>query len=313
MWTSRYVKKVKNKELIRFKYSSCSCGYFNKALDIETEKTEIDKICPVCGNHKIKKGTFIMPEFGFITDGKVELPGSARPEKTYSSRKHFSGVGNKVEEKEMQISSNIIKLTSQNHGELSVINNGKGQDFYICKICGYGNADGIPKKHNNTYDKECKGRVDKLALGYNFETDIVEIDFGDMFIELSSEDGFWESLMYSIIEGMSIALEIDRSDIDGTLYVKNNLSKSIILFDTVPGGAGHVKRLMDEEYFKLSLEKALEVVLECSCGGEKQDTSCYNCLRNYYNQYCHDKMKRFYAIDALNLLLEPTQILSNAY
>jgi hypothetical protein len=119
--------------------------------------------------------------------------------------------------------------------------------------------------------------------------------------------------MYSIIEGMSIALEIDRSDIDGTLYVKNNLSKSIILFDTVPGGAGHVKRLMDEEYFKLSLEKALEVVLECHCGGEKQDTSCYNCLRNYYNQYCHDKMKRFYAIDALNLLLEPTQILSNAY
>ena len=313
LWTSRYVKKVKNKELMRFKYSSCSCGYFNKVLDIETEKTEIDKICPVCGNHKIKKGTFIMPEFGFITDGNVELPGSARPEKTYSSRKHFSGVGNKVEEKEMQISSNIIKLTSQNHGELSVINNGKGQDFYICKICGYGNADGIPKKHNNTYDKECKGRVDKLALGYNFETDIVEIDFGDLFIELSNEDGFWESLMYSIIEGMSIALEIDRSDIDGTLYVKNNLSKSIILFDTVPGGAGHVKRLMDEEYFKLSLEKALEVVLECHCGGEKQDTSCYNCLRNYYNQYCHDKMKRFYAIDALNLLLEPERVLSNVY
>ncbi|MDD2493615.1 MAG: DEAD/DEAH box helicase [Tissierellia bacterium] len=309
LWTSRYVKKVRNKELLRYKYSSCSCGYFNKVIDTETE---IDKICPVCGNHRLKKGKFIMPEFGFITDGNVELPGSARPEKTYSSRKHFSGVGNKVEEKEIRIGSNIIKLTSQNHGELSVINNGKGQDFYICKTCGYGNADGIPKKHNNTYDKECKGRVDKLALGYNFETDIVEIDFGNIFIDLSNEDGFWESLMYSIIEGMSIALEIDRSDIDGTLYVKNNLSKSLILFDTVPGGAGHVKRLMDKECFKLSLEKALEVVSECSCGGEKQDTSCYNCLRNYYNQYCHDKMKRCYAIDGLHLLLEPEEALSNS-
>lgn len=310
LWTSRYVKKVRNKELVRYRYSSCSCGYFNKKMNIDNE---IERVCPVCGNHRMKTGKFIVPEFGFITASKVELPGTVRPEKTYSSRKHFSGVGNKVEEKEIQIGYNIIKLTSQNHGELSVINNGKGREFFICKSCGYGDADGIPKKHNNTSDKKCKGgRFEKIALGYNFETDIVEIDFGNIFVDLPIEDGFWESLMYSIIEGMSIALEIDRSDIDGTLYVKNNLSKSIILFDTVPGGAGHVKRLMNREYFELTLEKALEIVSECSCGGEKQDTSCYNCLRNYYNQYCHDKMKRCYAIDALQLLMEPAAAVSDA-
>ena len=98
--------------------------------------------------------------------------------------------------------------------------------------------------------------------------------------------------MYSIIEGASLALEIDRSDIDGTLYIRNQANKSLILFDTVPGGAGHVKRLLNETDLINSINKALEIVSSCDCGGEKQDTSCYSCLRNYYNQYGHEKMKR---------------------
>ena len=300
LWTSRYIKKIRKKELLRYKFSSCSCGYFNKVLNIDSE---MERTCPACGNSRIHTGIFISPEFGFITESKIEVPGAARPEKTYSSRKHFSGVGNKVQEKKTKIGKNFIRLNSQNHGELSVINNGKGRGFYICRTCGYGTADGIPKSHKNPQDRDCRGNFEKVALGYNFETDIIEVDIGDIFSNINKDDGFWESLMYSIIEGMSSALEIDRSDIDGTLYVRNNLSKSIILFDTVPGGAGHVKRLMDEDNFKLVLEKALEIVNSCTCGGEKQDTSCYNCLRNYYNQYCHDKMKRIYAIEALEVLL----------
>ena len=110
--------------------------------------------------------------------------------------------------------------------------------------------------------------------------------------------------MYSIIEGMSSALEIDRSDIDGTLYIKNSYSKSIVLFDTVPGGAGHVKRLLDKDQFIETLNHALGKVSKCTCGEDSRDTSCYNCLRNYYNQYCHDKLVRGYAIEGLERILE---------
>jgi len=303
LWTSRYVKKIKKKELLRYKFSSCSCGYFNKKLDIDSEN---ERICPVCGNPRMNTGEFIMPEFGFITEPKMELPGATRPERTYSSRKHFSGIGNKVEEKIILLGNNSIKLSSQSHGELTVINNGKGRGFYICKMCGYGSVEGIPKEHKDPNGKTCRGNFERVALGYNFETDILEIDFGNIFMGLSRREGFWESLMYSIIEGMSIALEIDRSDIDGTIYVKDSTSKSIVLFDTVPGGAGHVKRLMDIELFTTTLEKALEIVEGCTCGGDKKDTSCYSCLRNYYNQYCHESMRRSYAIDALRLLLNAT-------
>lgn len=307
LWTSRYIKKIRNKELVRYKYASCRCGYFNKELNISNT---IITSCPICGESRLQKGVFIMPEFGFITESKIREPGATRPEKTYSSRKHFSGVSDKLEEKSIKLGASVINLISQNHGELSVINNGKGKGFYVCKTCGYGSADAIPKQHKKPNGQNCEGRFERLALGYNFETDLVEIDFGNTFLSMVEHDGFWESLMYSIIEGMSVALEIDRTDIDGTLYVKSNLNKSIILFDTVPGGAGHVKRLMDDGCFRMTLAKALEIILACNCGGEKLDTSCYSCLRNYYNQYCHDKMKRGFAIEALKLLLDNSMDIS---
>ena len=300
LWTSRYVKKVRKKDLIHNKFYSCNCGYFKTFLSVDEEDVFS---CPICGGTKIKSGTYIMPEFGFITEASVKEPGNTRPERTYSSRKHFSGHGNIIEEKEFVIGDKIIKLSAQNHGLLTVINNGKGRGFQICKTCGYGTAGKRPASHKNPEGKECKGMFERVSLGYDFETDIVEIEFQDIFDDICMKEGFWESLMYSIIEGMSSALEIDRSDIDGTLYVKNSYTKSIVLFDTVPGGAGHVKRLLDEEQFIKTLTHALEKVSSCSCGGENQDTSCYNCLRNYYNQYCHDKLKRGYAIKGLETIL----------
>ncbi len=299
LWTSRYVKKVREKDLIRKRFYSCNCGYFNTTLSVREKDISS---CPICGG-KIHSGIYMMPEFGFITEASVKDPGNTRPEKTYSSRKNFSGHGNIIEEKEFVIGNKIIKLSAQNHGLLTVTNNGKGGGFNICKNCGYGTVGGKPASHKNPEGKKCKGIFERVALGYDFETDIVEIEFQNIFGDVNMEEGFWESLMYAIIEGMSSALEIDRSDIDGTLYVKSSHAKSIVLFDTVPGGAGHVKRLLDEEQFINSLTNALEKVSSCSCGGEKQDTSCYNCLRNYYNQYCHDKLTRGYAMQGLETIL----------
>lgn len=300
LWTSRYVKKVSKRELLRYRFESCKCGYFNKRLDIGQGNIAT---CPICGNSKLRSGAFIMPEFGFITDEKASDPGPTRPKKTYSSRNHFSGVGNIIEQKRIMIGDNLINVTAQNHGELTVLNTGRGRGFSICNTCGYGKVDKIPTSHKSSSGRECKGRFERVSLGYNFETDIVELDFANVFQDLNIEEGFWESLMYSIIEGVSAALEIDRSDIDGTLYTIDNSSKSLILFDTVPGGAGHVKRLMNEDQLKMALEKAYEIVEDCTCGGENRDTSCYGCLRNYYNQYCHDKMKREYAIYGLRILV----------
>lgn len=300
LWTSRYVKRVPTRELVRYRFIHCSCGYFRKDLDLDEA---LSPECPVCGNIQPKYDTFVVPEFGFIAEEKPSAPGDRRPERTYSGRKFFSGVSSEMGIKEIKVSGNVY-LSTHDHGLLTVINNGLKYGFYLCRTCGYGTLDKRKAEtHKNPYGYECKGRFERVSLGYDFETDVVEVDCSSALKGANLKVGYWESLMYAMIEGMSYGLEIDRADIDGTLYVDRDGKRTIILFDTVPGGAGHVKRLMEGDNFTAAMEAVSQILEECNCGGTKGDTSCYGCLRNYQNQYLHDKLRRDYAIDAIGHLL----------
>ena len=107
------------------------------------------------------------------------------------------------------------------------------------------------------------------------------------------------SLMYALLDGASDALGIRRDDVDGTLFYKDfRKPPHLILYDTVPGGAGHVERI-NNKLFQVA-ESALKKVSNCECG---EDTSCYNCLRNYRNQFYHDDLQRGMAIKLLEVML----------
>lgn len=70
----------------------------------------------------------------------------------------------------------------------------------------------------------------------------------------------------------------------------------IILYDAVAGGAGHVRRLVTDDcgVFQKVIQKAISLTKGCNC-----NPSCYNCLRNYYNQTIHDKLNRIEAYSFL--------------
>ncbi|MCS7222915.1 MAG: DUF1998 domain-containing protein, partial [Anaerolineae bacterium] len=65
-----------------------------------------------------------------------------------------------------------------------------------------------------------------------------------------------------------------------------------------PGGAALVQRILDDPVpvFRAAWRR----VARCECG---EETSCYQCLRNYYNQFCHDDLRRGLARDFLASLL----------
>lgn len=76
---------------------------------------------------------------------------------------------------------------------------------------------------------------------------------------------------------------------------------ALVLFDDVPGGAGYVRRIaQNKDTLRSVLQAALRKLERCRCGGEQRDTSCYGCLRNYHNQFCHDELERGTVIDFLN-------------
>ena len=127
-------------------------------------------------------------------------------------------------------------------------------------------------------------------LGFKQETDTLHLKFTSTpHILLPEPDNmsFWLSLKYAFLHGASRALQIERKDIDGVLFPEpsgQNWRQSIVLYDNVPGGAGHVKRIQDE--IAQVIAAALEIV-DCSC-----EKSCYRCLQEYANQWEHHLLDR---------------------
>jgi ATP-dependent helicase YprA (DUF1998 family) len=98
------------------------------------------------------------------------------------------------------------------------------------------------------------------------------------------------STMYALLGAMN-AIGISQGDVDGTLRSAGvGVSPSIVLFDAVPGGAGHARRIV--ENLDELVRRGLDVVANCECG---EESSCYGCLRTYSNQIHHESLVRGHA------------------
>ena len=109
---------------------------------------------------------------------------------------------------------------------------------------------------------------------------------------MPSPDQAW-SLLYGLLEAAASVLGIARDDIDGTLWFSSGAPR-LILFDTVPGGAGCVLQIPPR--VREVFERAEKKLCTCECGAE---TSCYACLRSYRNSIRHDILSRGAAIELL--------------
>ena len=58
--------------------------------------------------------------------------------------------------------------------------------------------------------------------------------------------------------------------------------------------------MVDKQAIVESLKAALEKVSQNCCD---ENTSCYNCLRNYYNQAYHNKLQRKLAKEFIEMIL----------
>ncbi|SKC79887.1 DEAD/DEAH box helicase [Maledivibacter halophilus] len=319
IYKSQFIKRPtgQNKVWDLFDFGICSnkkCGHLNIERHIDEERSKFPKPCDICGEIVFKKNSFIVPEYGFIISPKINKSTTKKPKRTYRGEIYYIGDKEEIlekESKEVIINNHRIKVMSTSNDELVVINN---SNFYVCATCGFTIVDEkqdvsfIPNKkgHNNPYGKLCQGKkLYRRTLGHKFKTDVARI----------SLSGYYEkeralSILYSLLEGVSQYLGIERNDISGTLHY-NRLDSGVwetnfILFDTVPGGAGHVRRIGEADNIKLinMFKKSLDIVKQCNCGKDSNgDSACYSCLCNYYNQKHHDIIKRKYAIEFFEGLL----------
>lgn len=313
VWTGGGLVKLPHRDWLQVHFAECpSCGRFHR------DRAGIPAACLGCGT-PLEGRQFIVPEFGFVAAGDVREPGDARPPRTYASRVFFTdyardtdaGQGTEV----VALPGGEAKVRLSRYGQLAVVNTGRFRGrlrggFLVCHWCGH--AELAPSAGRGHRDprrgKPCGGPLNLFDLGHEFMTDVAEIEvaggsgwgaaLGRTAAEVSTT---WLSLLYALIEGAAEALEVRRDDLDGTLRrLGPHQSPTLVLFDDVPGGAGHVLRI--RERLPEVMRVALARVSRPCCGPE---TSCYECLRTYRNQFAHEDLSRGAAERALRVLAGP--------
>jgi hypothetical protein len=305
LWRSAGLHVIPSRRWPEYEYAYCrACGWFMRSID---GKGGIPGKCEVCDQPiRGTRGTFVVPSFGFVADRHPGSPGEARPQRSYVSRVYFSrydpptGTGEPdFEPVEGLPATSGITVTQRyaRYGRLAVINSGpEGGGFRICPQCGYADVPpGATGKKGTTQHsqpwtgKPCKGTLTSRHLGHEFLTDTLELRLDGPGIHGYDHDtGAWRSVLYALLEGAARELGIARDDLDGTLRGYDaGKAPALVLFDDVPGGAGYCRRI--KESLPAVVRKAREVVEQCACG---EETSCYQCLRNFRNQPYHHELRR---------------------
>lgn len=312
--TSRYIRKRPDRSWKMQRYHYCHrCGELNLSF------YDGDSVVPPGGEAHCRNcsevlehggaGVFLIPEFGFEADGNdIRKPGLRKPVRTFRSEVSYIGGAMGEDEDVHQLGNATVYIRSGKAEEMAVLNRSR---FYVCQSCGYTELDEkrftptMTKKHRCASGRQCgNSNLQNFTLAYIFETDVLTLRFTGM--EVAEQDQAL-SLLYGILEGASRTLEVDRGDISGCLKWFRNGDTGrgnygFVFYDKTPGGAGHVRRMQDTEVLSKVLKETLETISSCTCGGGELDTSCYSCLRNYYNQKHHEYLQRKHVVAFLREL-----------
>ena len=303
LYTSRYIRKApgKNADLSWEIGSYCqcpNCGQPNFTKELLVKSRE----CVSCQKPipKLRWRKTLEPRLGFCADvtKRDEPVPMHRPEHDYKTEDNYIGdpQRNLLLEQEFIINDGHVRIASTSNDSLVVVGLTR---FQVCPVCGYADPIKIPLEHKNMRGYSCpnkEGTSKEYNLSHDFKTDVARVTF---LTEATSDLNTMLSVLYAMLEGLSREMGIERTDIKGCLFrsfENGMLLYSVILYDAVAGGAGHVRRLVTEngEALRRVLRKAYTVVNDCDCG-----SSCYKCLRNYFNQKIHDELDRNKAADFL--------------
>lgn len=299
LWRSAGIYRLPGRELITRSYTVCrGCQHYREGGD------DLEPACTACGrpaDGPVRE--YCVPEFGFVADPKTSKPGTAPPQRSWGGAVHVVSLGSELAQTSWRSGGGaMVWCHSGTRGRLVSLAEGPGgSGFLICDWCGWGgvNRGKAPKSHVNPLrGKPCTGPLRWQSLAHTYETDILRLELDAPGLHgRAQERAQWHSLLYALLEGCAEGLEISRGDIDGVVHAGADGRSGLVLFDTVPGGAGSASRIAAA--LDLAVAAALRRVRACDCGPE---TSCYGCLRTPRNERYHEDLSRGAALGILESL-----------
>ena len=337
LYTSRYIKKSaigkSRQEWYTAYIGVCPNEKCNTVNYSVTPVTNEGIKCISCAQ-KLSKMDFyesIEPRSGFVAERQSKDVPMTRQEKNYRSEDYYIGntSAKTIDKYKFLFNSIEVQIESTTNDSLLVKSN---KCFYVCPDCGYAVAEdeNIGEKEKEArkemkskalkvktheaheslfglYKCNCKELV-RRSLHHEFKTDVVRISFQCD----TSDKNTMLSVMFAILHTMAKDLNIERRDIKACLsarIVRGELDWFIVIYDAVPGGAGHSRRLVTQDGKMLHniFMSALKSLQACNC-----DPSCYNCLRSYENQRIHDLLDRQLAISFLRQFVGKVEPIDDA-
>jgi len=315
LWRSAGIYRLPGRELITRRYTVCrGCHHYREGGD------DLEPACTACGrpaDGPVRE--YCVPEFGFVADPRTAKPGTAPPQRFWNGAVHVVSLGAELAETRWRSAGGAVAWChSGTRGRLVSLSEGPGgAGFLICDWCGWGgpNHGRAPKSHLSPLrGKPCTGPLRWRSLAHTYETDILRVQLdapglgpgargsagsgsGSGAGSAAGERARWHSLLYALLEGCAAGLEISRGDIDGVVHAGADGRNGLVLFDTVPGGAGSAARIAAS--LDVAVDFALRRVTACDCGAE---TSCYGCLRTPGNERHHEDLVRGAALTILESL-----------
>jgi len=123
-----------------------------------------------------------------------------------------------------------------------------------------------------------------------------------------------EQTLHSFIAALQLGLrrtfqgKIDHlqvADFEEPIPGLEHRKRSLVLYDTVPGGTGYLKELMRDPGPLLKVfENALDTLRSCTCNEDPNKDGCYRCLFAYRNSYDMGETSRDRAIWLLSSVLK---------
>ena len=314
LYTSRYIRKplVNRNEMSDFDISYIAKCPECEQINYSNMPIGVDgKSCEICGKllHPRDSHKSIEPRSGFIAEQNVKPVPVTAQERKYKTEAIYIGDKNAYPISTYTYKLGDVEVTIQSTANDSLVVRST-EDFFVCRKCGYAIAldetsklkeyeDYTGKKvvtikngpnHNSPFGKGVCSNTEltRFGLHHEFKTDVAKIEF-----EIDTSDySTMLSVMYALLNAFAEVMSIEKRDIKAclTYKLKNGIySHQIIIYDAVPGGAGHSRRLATEtgNVLKNVIRRAINNLSECKC-----EPSCYKCLRSYENQKVHELLDR---------------------
>ena len=190
--------------------------------------------------------------------------------------------------------------------------------FHICTECGKAKLQGDQSNHEfycKHYGKDKAPRV-PLSLYHDFESEAIRIllPVGETQANITTDPEmsklYGESFSAALMMGLKECFggKVDHLDTliqDEPIQGEPIRRSFIYLYDTVPGGTGHLQGLLnDTTIIDDVLLPALKKLQACTCKEDPSKDGCYKCIFAYRNSFTRGSISRKEAINILEKIIE---------